>query len=171
MTKKKKQPKDITFKFDFNSPYNFNHFDELGRIKIKPEDYAMKKDNKTSKGEQLIRDCIAEAKVFKPKPKYTSAPWNFCDTDLEVSQMGVSGGEGYGKKGYTTIVRMVHPKRGMPIDEILANQRLISAAPDLLEALEELLLAETGNSVAVDKILAAIPKARAAIAKATKSNQ
>lgn len=120
----------------------------------------------TIKGEQAIRDCISKSKVFKPKLKYTEAPWSLCDTDLEVSQMGVSGGTGYGKKGYTTIVRMVHPKRGMPIDEILANQRLISAAPDLLEALEELLLAETGNSVAVDKILASIPKARAAIEKA-----
>ena len=54
-------------------------------------------------------------------------------------------------------------------EESAANCRLIAAAPDLLEALQAMLNAESNYSYAglSDSEIAAIDKARAAIAKAT----
>ena len=53
---------------------------------------------------------------------------------------------------------------GMPAVEVVANVRLIAAAPDLLEALEALTAnyadVEPGGSKNVDKARAAIAKAR-----------
>lgn len=71
--------------------------------------------------------------------KYTDGPWHICDTDLNVSQVGISGSKPYGKKGYTTIARMVNCKYGMDAGEIIANCHLIAAAPELLSCLISLL--------------------------------
>ena len=60
------------------------------------------------------------------------------------------------------IQRADNDDNGLPVDEANANARLISAAPDLLAALQELVLAP--NKVRPEKYWDA---ARAAIAKAT----
>lgn len=50
--------------------------------------------------------------------------------------------------------------------EDIANARLISAAPDLLEALKDALMVMTSQKVRIEEQADAITKARAAIAKA-----
>ena len=64
---------------------------------------------------------------------HTPGPWCKGDSDLPVSKVAICGGD----RNHPTIARLVLAKSvGMPIDEALANQSLIAAAPDLLAALK-----------------------------------
>ena len=67
---------------------------------------------------------------------HTPGPWNSGDSDLDCSQFSVHANLG---QKHSTLLRMVHPKHGMPISEIMANARLIAAAPVLLEACKALM--------------------------------
>ncbi len=100
--------------------------------------------------------------------KHTPGPWMLGDSDLRVSQFSIHGKT---TNRHSTIARMVSMEHGMAIEEIYANAHLMAAAPDLLEALDELLretvdmdlkygieLSE-GEELARAKALAAIAKA------------
>ena len=67
------------------------------------------------------------------KTKHTPGPWSGGDSDLQVSTLSVHGKT---DGDHSTVCRLVSPEHGMPIDEIMANARLIAAAPDMLEALQ-----------------------------------
>jgi hypothetical protein len=63
---------------------------------------------------------------------HTPGPWNLGDSDLPTSNISIHGGT----RKHTTIAKLVSADFvGMPIDEAMANARLMAAAPDLLEAL------------------------------------
>ena len=90
--------------------------------------------------------------------QHTPGPWTF-DNEIEFICTDASlHGEWYGDWA----VARVNIIRA----EAKANARLIAAAPDLLEALRELLAACKDASFASDPF-DAVPNARAAIAKAT----
>ncbi len=84
--------------------------------------------------------------------KFTPGPWVVCDSGLAV------------RDGHTTLCEV---PRGVEIlkDEDEANMRLISAAPDLFEALEDLMLCHAeGGYVQPDPEVFEV--ARAALKKA-----
>lgn len=64
-------------------------------------------------------------------------------------------------------MNIIGTEQGMKADETLANARLIAAAPELLEALEELLSAPQLRGEMAFNLRLRVEKARAAIAKAT----
>mgnify|MGYP000900739309 FL=1 len=91
--------------------------------------------------------------------KYTPGPWNIGSSDLPVSRMSIHC-KGHKDSCHSTVALMVsRGVIGISHDEEFANARLIAAAPDLLDVLEEL-VAEFG-------VCGLTEKARAAIAKAT----
>ena len=91
--------------------------------------------------------------------KYTPGPWNIGSSDLPVSRMSIHC-KGHKDSCHSTVALMVsRGVIGISHDEEFANARLIAAAPDLLDVLEEL-VAEFG-------VCGLTGKARAAIAKAT----
>ena len=91
--------------------------------------------------------------------KHTPGPWNIGSSDLPVSRMSIHC-KGHKDSCHSTVALMVSRGAiGISHGEEFANARLIAAAPDLLEVLEEL-VAEFG-------VCGLTEKARAAIAKAT----
>jgi len=91
--------------------------------------------------------------------KHTPGPWNIGSSDLPVSRMSIHC-KGHKDSCHSTVALMVsRGVIGISHDEEFANARLIAAAPDLLDVLEEL-VAEFG-------VCGLTEKARAAIAKAT----
>ena len=93
--------------------------------------------------------------------KHTPGPWNIGSSDLPVSRMSIHC-KGHKDSCHSTVALMVsRGVIGISHDEEFANARLIAAAPDLLDVLEEL-VAEFG-------VCGLTEKARAAIAKATGS--
>ena len=91
--------------------------------------------------------------------KHTPGPWNIGSSDLPVSRMSIHC-KGHKDSCHSTVALMVSRGAiGISHDEEFANARLIAAAPDLLDVLEEL-VAEFG-------VCGLTEKARAAIAKAT----
>lgn len=91
--------------------------------------------------------------------KHTSGPWSVGSSNLPVSRMSIHC-TGHANSDHSTIARMVLASSvGIRTDENFANARLLAAAPELLEALEEL-VSEFG-------VCGLTEKARAAIAKAT----
>ena len=88
--------------------------------------------------------------------KHTPGPW--------VLESPESGGRVLAQDERATII---HTPTGSPFNElVIADARLIAAAPDLLDALEELANGYKGNRWDVG-LVPRIKKARAAIAKAT----
>lgn len=66
--------------------------------------------------------------------QHTPGPWTMGDSDLPVSKLAVCGGT----RKHQTLLRLVSADfTGMPVDEALANARLIAAAPDLLAVLRQ----------------------------------
>ena len=95
--------------------------------------------------------------------KHTPGPWMIGSSDLKVSMLSVHCRDT--KRKHSTICRMVSTKHGMDIFEGEANARLIAAAPELLEALKNLVLcSERWEDTHTALVMEA---ARAAIAKAT----
>ncbi len=92
--------------------------------------------------------------------KHTPGPWMLGDSDLRVSQFSIHGKT---TNRHSTIARMVSMEHGMAIEEIYANAHLMAAAPDLLEALQNL---ENDDGRIPDHAWAMV---QAAIAKATGS--
>ena len=91
--------------------------------------------------------------------KHTPGPWNIGSSDLPVSRLSIHC-KGHKDSCHSTVALMVSRGAiGISHDEEFANARLIAAAPDLLDVLEEL-VAEFG-------VCGLTEKARAAIAKAT----
>ena len=99
--------------------------------------------------------------------KHTPGPWCIGDSNLPVSQFAVMQSEPTGK--HSTILRMAigEPKHG----EVMANARLIAAAPDLLAACKRLLVEVEWEAlradIVTDEARADIALAKEAIAKAT----
>ena len=105
------------------------------------------------------------------KTEHTPGPWVLGDSDLYCSSLSVHCGT---RQGHTTICRMVSLEYGIGIGEVEANCRLISAAPELLEALHAILENDGGEgSKCFDaiRLFDAREEARAAIAKATGEQQ
>lgn len=103
--------------------------------------------------------------------EYTPGPWGMSGRCYELGD-GLAGINGQGWNELAGVVIKVNGRRS---DEGIANARLIAAAPDLLEALQEMV---AGDAEAIedakrlgvpfpDEMLAAYHKARAAIARAT----
>ena len=112
------------------------------------------------------------------KTSHTPGPWCIGDSDLPVSQMAVMQAEPTRK--HSTIARM--SKGVQSFEEISANLKLISAAPDLLslhkkhmelmmEIAQELknprLPLQTTVSASIRMLAEAAKESLAAIAKAT----
>ena len=98
--------------------------------------------------------------------KYTPGPWSVADLPHAVVVQTESPSKSkYGASRYAAIGGF---DRGNPeqLAEALANARLIAASPELLDALDALLSAceLPGDHCEIEQ---ALPKARAAIAKAT----
>lgn len=93
--------------------------------------------------------------------KYTPGPWK-CSQHLGHHVWSVHMDAGYRGRGST----IVDGVAGIDIEQRLANARIIAAAPELLEALNELANGYSGNRWDVG-IALRLKKARAAIAKAT----
>lgn len=95
-------------------------------------------------------------------PKHTPGPWTF------VGITGVASGMGY----YSVCTNDCEVEVCTLRDRPLGDARLIAAAPELLEALEEVIQAwlhEAAQGDGIDEDHAPVlAKARAAIAKATK---
>ena len=68
--------------------------------------------------------------------KHTPGPWVLGDSDLYCSSLSVHCGT---RQGHTTICRMVSLEYGIGVGEVEANCRLISAAPELLEACRQMM--------------------------------
>ena len=100
--------------------------------------------------------------------KHTPGPWVLGDSDLYCSSLSVHCGT---RQGHTTICRMVSLEYGVGIGEVEANCRLISAAPELLEALQSAHMALIGYTHQNEITHNALEKARAAICKATGEQQ
>ena len=100
--------------------------------------------------------------------KHTPGPWVLGDSDLYCSSLSVHCGT---RQGHTTICRMVSLEYGVGIGEVEANARLISAAPELLEALQSAHMALIGYTHQNEITHNALEKARAAICKATGEQQ
>ena len=104
--------------------------------------------------------------------KHTPGPWVLGDSDLYCSSLSVHCGT---RQGHTTICRMVSLEYGIGIGEVEANCRLISAAPELLEALIEAVdcgmvptsSAKEGGAARHSRQVEVADMIRAAIAKAT----
>jgi hypothetical protein len=95
------------------------------------------------------------------KTQHTPGPWKFgSKTDGDLYKRNIAGVDGYH-------VAAVSSRDDHEVD---ANARLIAAAPDLLEALQDLFDADMEHVLmgdGKDDQIEAIAKARAAIAKAT----
>lgn len=91
--------------------------------------------------------------------KYTPGPWGYDDYDHTAFCS-----DKY-KEDYFMRIEWSVDALGIPEEEIQANARLIAAAPELLEALEELIAMNNCN---YDRTIQenGYKKARAAIAKA-----
>ena len=109
------------------------------------------------------REITLASRAAWRKDKHTPGPWNIGSSDLPVSGMSVHGGN----RQHTTIARLVDSSLvGMPFDENYANARLMSAAPDMLEALKRLEAVYRVSHSAKTRA-DCWRQARAAIAKAT----
>lgn len=109
---------------------------------------------------------------------YTPGPWTFEVIDYSCGQIrseaieataGSPAGTGYYKTLATITQRDNHPVFGGGISRATmeANTRLIAAAPELLEALEQAVArVELENSEGNPLLSAWLPEARAALAKA-----
>ena len=97
--------------------------------------------------------------------KHTPGPWTFIDTDDRY----LIGAPGQNALALAAVRSRIAPTGGRAIekDEAKANAHLIAAAPDLLNALKELMLHESYFEARsplyakgiVDRALAAIAKA------------
>lgn len=97
--------------------------------------------------------------------KHTPGPWAITNTADIFTPLGATNAEGIAAVSNDGWHIADCDMGALCLDEVSANARLISAAPDLLEALEGLVacIDETRGANATD----ALHKARAAIAKAT----
>jgi hypothetical protein len=100
--------------------------------------------------------------------KHTPGPWNLGSSDLPVSGLSIHANVA-GRK-HSTLCRLVSAKySGMSQSEEYATAKLIAAAPQLLEALQNLLAwaADVHAPGATRINYSGMDAARAAIAKAT----
>lgn len=104
--------------------------------------------------------------------KHTPGPWKIIDKNYHASIINPGIDAAGGK--ISVVLVSVSPNElsgisGKDDQEREANAKLISAAPDLLEALHELLLfvQQSGLKIPIAVSTAPIGKARAAIKKAT----
>ena len=100
------------------------------------------------------------------KAKHTEGPWTLRPLNEEIGEYEIVGPRHSDETGESEYIAVVCG--GLPESE--ANARLIAAAPELLEALEELLSAvdkACGTAIPRGSFSAARKAARDAIAKAT----
>ena len=99
--------------------------------------------------------------------KWTPGPWNIGSSDLPVSRMSIHC-KGHKDSCHSTVALMVsRGVIGISHDEEFANARLIAAAPELLEALEDCVAVMDRELAGLKAIQPELSSARAAIAKAT----
>ena len=99
--------------------------------------------------------------------KHTPGPWNIGSSDLPVSRMSIHC-KGHKDSCHSTVALMVSRGAiGISPDEEFANARLIAAAPELLEALEDCVAVMDRELAGLKAIQPELSSARAAIAKAT----
>ena len=99
--------------------------------------------------------------------KWTPGPWNIGSSDLPVSRMSIHC-KGHKDSCHSTVALMVsRGVIGISHDEEFANARLIAAAPELLEALEDCVAVMDRELAGLKVIQPELSAARAAIAKAT----
>jgi hypothetical protein len=95
--------------------------------------------------------------------KYTNGPWWLYESEKKIEiRPYITSGERGCTLGFAPIASVAGDKRTIDDDKRIANARLISSAPDLLEALEDVLReARTGNinPETLQKAVAAIQKA------------
>lgn len=103
--------------------------------------------------------------------KHTPGPWRLkAGRNIGNTIEGYSGRRGFeGDDGYRTVAlyQSCEPT-GLRAEEVVnatANARLIAAAPEMLEALQEIVAAADGDWW--EQLDATLEKSRAAIAKAT----
>lgn len=98
--------------------------------------------------------------------KHTPAPWIVEENPCVKQGLQVASFSEYGNRTLQVVVYSNHHEE---------DSRLIAAAPELLEALKELVKANEDHNESVSKVIGELPgwkdsyldKARAAIAKAT----
>ena len=100
--------------------------------------------------------------------KHTKGPWSFAHNgagDSKTSCIDIAPRNSKGFRGQVAYLQSAEHIDGITMAENEANARLIAAAPDLLEALDELANGYAGNRFDVG-IVHRIKKARDVIAKA-----
>jgi len=98
--------------------------------------------------------------------KHTPGPWNLGSSDLPVSGLSIHANVA-GRK-HSTLCRLVSAKySGMSQSEEYATAKLIAAAPQLLEALQELVNVHAAGAANETIALDFWDHAKHAIAKAT----
>lgn len=95
--------------------------------------------------------------------KHTPAPWKFVIDEKDDDDMGSIVGDGDVRICYFGNGSTYHPNEGS--DPNNDNLNLILAAPELLEALQDILNSALANQAAINQPL--IDNARVAIKKAT----
>ena len=99
--------------------------------------------------------------------KWTPGPWNIGSSDLPASRLSIHC-KGHKDSCHSTVALMVsRGVIGISHDEEFANARLIAAAPELLEALEDCVAVMDRELAGLKVIQPELSAARAAIAKAT----
>ena len=95
---------------------------------------------------------------------HTPGPWRVSrDGNIRPASRDAKGHT----NGYAPLAKIVGDKRVTTHENNAANARLMAAAPDLLEALKEILTCPAGDYDASDDYENAVKKANSAIAKAT----
>lgn len=135
---------------------NFRKY--LYRIKISCIISAMKMKEKPCKALHSLKPTMKGVGMIKHK--FTKAPWTVLPEEVDRNYIRIRGtrlGERYKIANVITpVYENVHPREA---EETRANATLIATAPELLEALEALLVFDNGD--------AAFHKARLIALKAT----
>lgn len=110
----------------------------------------------------LAASEASQAAIKRESAKHTPGPWNIGSSDLPVSDLSVHAPDSIG--GHTTLCRMaiIHPSV-----DLVANARLMAAAPELLAALQRLAQSYEWLTPRGGDPTDALKAARAAIHKAT----
>ena len=105
-----------------------------------------------------MKDKREETTMTDSKEQHTPGPWKAVEAPYNpAGWLWVQNGPG-------ALLADVHKNPNIPLDARNANARLMAAAPELLEALQEIITAADGEGWS--QLDAGFTKARAAVAKA-----
>ena len=105
-----------------------------------------------------MKDKREETTMTDSKEQHTPGPWKAVEAPYNpAGWLWVQNGPG-------ALLADVHKNPNIPLDARNANARLMAAAPELLEALQEIITAADGEGWS--QLDASFTKARAAISKA-----